>query len=258
MLCGGSWSFRVCGGLPRGVAVLGDRRPFRRNSAAWHTRAKGYSAQAVKPDVCRCAEIEKKHISSTTVSTTNVPNAFSSRAWMVRGLSRKVGSAAVGSLRDGVRTAKEEMMSFLGSGGALMARQWKRTRSWSTLMRLAFGRQLQVYQALAQTALQRHVRGLLRLRRIGGFVLFIDKEFLQPTSTASSFWPSVLRDYRARRQHEFGYWLHRQDVQLTTCPLCACGGPRLVLGGVARPQRVRESSKQSLQQCSPSHPAPPP
>ena len=58
MVCGGSWSFRVCGGLPRGVAVLGDRRPFRRNSAAWHTRAKGYSAQAVKPDVCRCAEIE--------------------------------------------------------------------------------------------------------------------------------------------------------------------------------------------------------
>ena len=25
----GSWSFRFCGGLPRGVAVLGDRRPFR-------------------------------------------------------------------------------------------------------------------------------------------------------------------------------------------------------------------------------------
>ena len=50
------------------------RQPaFRRNSAAWHTNAKGYSAQAVKPDVCRCAEIEKKHISSTTVST----NCFS-------------------------------------------------------------------------------------------------------------------------------------------------------------------------------------
>ena len=78
-MCGGSWSFRVCGGLPRGVAVLGDRRPLG-NSAAWHTRAKGYSAQAVKPDVCRCAEIEKKHISSTTVSTRklamkNVPNS---------------------------------------------------------------------------------------------------------------------------------------------------------------------------------------
>ena len=82
-MCGGSWSFRVCGGLPRGVAVLGDRRPFRRNSAAWHTRAKGYSAQAVKPDVCRCAEIEKKHISSTTVSTNLVPSgAF---RWRSRG-----------------------------------------------------------------------------------------------------------------------------------------------------------------------------
>ena len=36
------------------------------------TRAKGYSAHSVKPDVCRCAEIEKKHISSTTVSTSVV------------------------------------------------------------------------------------------------------------------------------------------------------------------------------------------
>ena len=72
MVCGGSWSFRACGGLPRGVAVLGDRRPFRRNSAAWHTRAKGFSAQAVKPDVCRCAALKKKHISSTTVSTKNI------------------------------------------------------------------------------------------------------------------------------------------------------------------------------------------
>ena len=51
------------------LSLLGDRRPFRRNWATWHTRAKGYSAQAVKPDVCRWAEIEKKHISSTTVST---------------------------------------------------------------------------------------------------------------------------------------------------------------------------------------------
>ena len=27
-VCGGSWSFRVCGSLPRGVAVLCDRRPM--------------------------------------------------------------------------------------------------------------------------------------------------------------------------------------------------------------------------------------
>ena len=32
-MCGGSWSFRACGGLPRGFPVLGDRRPFRRNSS---------------------------------------------------------------------------------------------------------------------------------------------------------------------------------------------------------------------------------
>ena len=50
------------------VSLPGERRPFRRNLALKHTRAKGYSAQAVKPEVCRCAEIEKKHISSTTVS----------------------------------------------------------------------------------------------------------------------------------------------------------------------------------------------
>ena len=74
----GSWSFRACGGLSRGVAVLGDRRPLRRNLAAWHTRVKGYSAQAVKPDVCRCAEIEKKHISSTTVSFTYSRNTSKS------------------------------------------------------------------------------------------------------------------------------------------------------------------------------------
>ena len=42
------------------VSLLGDRRPFRWILAAWHTRAKGYSAQAVKPGVCRCAEIEKE------------------------------------------------------------------------------------------------------------------------------------------------------------------------------------------------------
>ena len=41
------------------------------------------------------------------------PNAVSSRTSMVRGLSPKSGSAAVGSLRDGVRTATEEVVLFL-------------------------------------------------------------------------------------------------------------------------------------------------
>ena len=48
---------------------FGDRRPFQGHSAAWHIRAEGCSAQAVKPDVLRCAEIKEKHVSSTTVST---------------------------------------------------------------------------------------------------------------------------------------------------------------------------------------------
>ena len=140
-MCGGSWSFRTCGGLPRGIAawqppasstqlfgkpelaaggncsgldklqlawpeaalprcaaghgrsvlaaaclavsLLGDRRPLRRNLAAWHTRAKGYSAQAVKPDVCRCAEIEKEthlvdhrqHYHSSVVCCSSFANA---------------------------------------------------------------------------------------------------------------------------------------------------------------------------------------
>ena len=52
-----------------------------RSVLAWHTRAKGYSGQAVKPDVCRCAEIEKKHMSSTTVSTKSVFDLMQ-EAWM--------------------------------------------------------------------------------------------------------------------------------------------------------------------------------
>ena len=58
--------------MPCGFAVLNNRRPFRRNSAAGHTRAKGFSAQTVKPDVCRCAALKKKHISSTTDSTNPI------------------------------------------------------------------------------------------------------------------------------------------------------------------------------------------
>ena len=59
-----SFSFRLCGGLPRDVAVLGDRRPVL--SCIAHLKG---SAQAVKPDVCRCAAVQKKHISSSTIST---------------------------------------------------------------------------------------------------------------------------------------------------------------------------------------------
>ena len=42
---GGQRSFRLCGGLPRGSALLGDRQPFlQRCPAAVHTRAKGFRA----------------------------------------------------------------------------------------------------------------------------------------------------------------------------------------------------------------------
>ena len=65
---------------------------------------------------------------------TVASNALFSRTSMIRGLPPQVGSAAVGSLRDGVRTATEEGILLSGSGVASMARQWKRTRSWSTLV----------------------------------------------------------------------------------------------------------------------------
>ena len=70
-MCGGSWSFRAYGGLPRGCArfLASAGHLFNRVLAAWHTHAKEHSAQAVKPDVCRCAACKKKDISSTTNST---------------------------------------------------------------------------------------------------------------------------------------------------------------------------------------------
>ena len=83
-----------------------------------------------------------------------------------------VGSAAVCPLRNGVRHATEETMLVLGSGAALVGRLWSCVDdTWSTLTCLAFGRHTLVHQGFAQMALQRLVRGLLRSRRIGSFVL---------------------------------------------------------------------------------------
>ena len=77
------------------------------------------------------------------------------------------------------------------------ARQWKRTRSWNTLTCLAFGRQPQVYQALAQTALQRHVRGLFWSRRIGGLVLSIGgQNFSSAQARLTAFARSLLAALR--------------------------------------------------------------
>ena len=64
-MCGGhgrSVFAATCLAMSRFLATAG------RCSAALHTCVKG-SAQAVKPDVCRCAAFKNKHISSSTVST---------------------------------------------------------------------------------------------------------------------------------------------------------------------------------------------
>ena len=67
----GSWSFRLYGGLPRGVAVLCDRRPM---LSCTCTPARRESAQAVKNlTFVAVPPSERKHllhhISSTTIST---------------------------------------------------------------------------------------------------------------------------------------------------------------------------------------------
>ena len=64
----------MCGGHGRSVFAAACLVMSRflanagRCSVALHTCVKG-SAQAVKPDVCRCAAVKKKHISSSTIST---------------------------------------------------------------------------------------------------------------------------------------------------------------------------------------------
>ena len=131
----------------------------------------------------------------------------------IRGLSTQIGSTAVCSLWDGVRTETEAMILLLGSGAALMAGQRKRTRPWSTLTGLAFGRQSQVHQALAKTVAQNWW-----LRTVHRWM-----EFLQRASTAGCLCsllvgsgPPAQRPHIIEltnfsgnlREHEFGYWLH--------------------------------------------------
>ena len=68
-MCGGQRSFRLCGGLPRGSALLGDRRPFlQRCLAAVHTRAKGIRAGRQNLTFVAVPQEKKEHISSTTDS----------------------------------------------------------------------------------------------------------------------------------------------------------------------------------------------
>ena len=95
-----------------------------------------------------------------------------------------------------------------------------------------------VFQAAAQTATLRHVRALSRSRKIGGLVLSIDGQSFSSVQArlaafARSLLPAALHSSVPviigltnlsvnLREHEFGYWLHRQDEQLTICALCAC------------------------------------
>ena len=104
---------------------------------------------------------------------------------------------------------RQKKYALSGSGAALLARLWKRTRSWSILTCLAFWRQSQVYQALAQTVLERHVRGLIRSRKNGSPVLSIHLQNFPSVQArlaacARSCWqrppPQRPRDHRA---HEF-------------------------------------------------------
>ena len=182
---------------------------------------------------------------------------------VVRGLSPKVSSAALAADRcpqsdRGKNTPFRQRSRVDGSA----------TRSWSTFTCLALRRQSQVYQALAQTALQRHVRGLFRCRIVGGLVYSIDGQKFSSVQArlvpfarsllAAALRPSVpviivLTNFSENlREHEFGFWLHRQDEQLTTCALSANGGPPCP-GGDARLLRVRKSSKRSLYGCGHRH-----
>ena len=126
----------------------------------------------------------------------------------------------------------------------------------------------QVYQALAQAALLRQVRGLSQSRRTGSLVLSIDGQNFSSALAAfvrsllaAALRPSVpviieLTDFSENlREHEFGCWLRRQDVQLTTCAHCAWR-PSPFCGGDARPQSIRQSSTRCLGRWSPSHPFP--
>ena len=103
--------------------------------------------------------------------------------------------------------------------------------------------------------------------KIGGSVLSIDgRNFSSVHGWLRSLLPTALRPNipvileltnfsENLREHEFGHWLRRRDVQLTICALWAYCVPRPVPVVMLGPQRVREPSKQDLRQRSPSHSA---
>ena len=95
----------------------------------------------------------------------------------------------------------------------------------------------------AQTTLQRHIRGLMQSRKIGGRVLSIDgRSFssvqarLLATALATALQPSI--PMRRVTDHVRAFRVQRLSRSL---------------GGDALSQRIRKPSKQNLQQYSPSH-----
>ena len=115
-----------------------------------------------------------------------------------------------------------------------------RTRTGKAFTCLAFGHQSQACQTLAQTALQRHIRGLMQSRKIGRVVFTIDgRNFsgvqARLAALARSLLATALRPIipvvieltnfsENLREHEFGYWLNRPEVRLTTYALGAYNG----------------------------------
>ena len=81
--------------------------------------------------------------------------------------SHKIAPDAVSSKLGWPEAFRPKLAQLLsarcGTVSALMAQQWKRSRPWSPLTCLAFGRQPQASRTLAQTALQCHVRGSVGL-----------------------------------------------------------------------------------------------
>ena len=115
-------------------------------------------------------------------------------------------------------------------------------------------------------------QSLLRSRRIGGLVLSTDgHNFSNVQARLAAFAHSLLaaalpaqrpRDHRA---HKFPRKLARARVWVLASPSRRTADnlrtlrvwrPSPCPGGDARPQRIMESSKQSLRRWSPSHPAP--
>ena len=78
-MCVGSWSFRACGGLPRGIAAWRPPTLSRELSCMAHPREGVFRAGRQNQTFVAVPKLKKKHISSTTVSTRILPRVQTSR-----------------------------------------------------------------------------------------------------------------------------------------------------------------------------------